>query len=741
MQQKLDRTLGLYSAITISVGTMIGSAIFVLAGTSYEVAGPSASFAVFLSGIAAFFTAFSFCELVTFIPTAGGGYAYVREADDNGILGFICGWGFWLGYAMSCGLFALGFGTFLNYFVPVIPRMIGAYGLIIYVMATNIKGVENSGRLQNIITTGLIGILFLYIFYGIFHLDLSYQTPHFPEGLSGTFTAVGFLYITYIGYGLVTTASEEVINPEKNIPKAIIISLILVTFIKTAVFFIGASIIPWENLLPHVTSTPLTNTAVEMAGAYGGVLFAFAGLLANLSSINTAMLAASRTSFAMSRDYNLPSIFKKINPKTKTPIFSILAATLIVFISTSIQDLEHISTITSIFALVGYSLVNIAVVVFRKKRPDVKRAFKVPFYPYTPILGVVVNVLLVIQLMISDLFAMLIASLIMFAGIGYYFLLKPKLEQAPKGVTPNPIPVLKANQFHNHDNYNVLVAIGENKNAKNLLKLGSMIARYHQGKIIPLHVIDVPEVIPIDSRNEQFARKTNYYQDLIDNYFQDKNLKSLMSDSLSIISRNTSHAILETARNIKPDLILMGWHRSGLAYRMLGGPVHNTLQKTSIPVAIFKKGSNNKIKNILYPYGGGYHSRYTLNVIKNLTDSYNADLTILHIAGQNANQEECQEIAEILRKGIEQVKLAANIKIKKSNSLTEGIIKASEKHDLVVLGTSSDWGVKNYLTGSTTDKIMEKIDCSGLIVRGEKLIIEKKYLRNFSAKLKKLLTD
>ncbi len=172
---------------------------------------------------------------------------------------------------MSCGLFALGFGVFLNYFFPFIPQMLGSYLLIAYVTTTNIKGVENLGKLQNIITTGLIGLLIGYIIYGYFYMDLAHQTPYFPEGLSGTFTAMGILYITYIGYGLITTASEEVINPEKTIPRAIMISLILVTFVKTAVFLIGSSIINWEKLIPAYTDTPMIDTAIEIAGSMGGV--------------------------------------------------------------------------------------------------------------------------------------------------------------------------------------------------------------------------------------------------------------------------------------------------------------------------------------------------------------------------------------------------------------------------------------------------------------------------------------
>lgn len=425
MKQKLDRTLGMYSSLMISIGTMIGSAIFVLAGTSYQVAGPAASLAIFLAGIAAVFTGFSFAELVTVVPKAGGGYVYVKEATGNNIIGFICGWGFWLGYAMSCGLFALGFGNFINYIFPFIPQMAAAYFLIVYVAITNIKGAKSSGNLQNVITTILIGLLLLYVIIGVFHLDIENQKPFNPNGMSGVFNAMGFLYMTYIGYGLITTASEEVIEPEKTIPKAILISIAAVIFIKTSVFFIGSGILPWTQLVPEVTSTPLIDTAVHMGGAIGGYLFAFAGLLATLSSINTAVMASSRTSFAMARDNRLPSLFKTINRTTKTPVFSIIITSIIVVIAVTIKDLEHISTVTSIFSLTGYSLVNVALIIFRRKKPELERKFKVPLYPITPILGIGVNLFLIFQLAISDLPALVIAVSVIAAGILYYYLVLP----------------------------------------------------------------------------------------------------------------------------------------------------------------------------------------------------------------------------------------------------------------------------------------------------------------------------
>lgn len=182
-----------------------------------------------------------------------------------------------MGYAIVCGLFAMGFGKFLNYFLPFIPQMVGAYLLVAYVIFTNIKEVKKSGKIQDIITVGLIILLLVYIFYGAFHVDLNNQLPFFPKGVTGMLNSMGFLYTTYIGYDMITTVSEEVIDPKKTIPKAIIISTLFVIFIKTATFFVGSGISHWETLIPAVTKTPLTDTAVKYRWGCRRISLCFSG--------------------------------------------------------------------------------------------------------------------------------------------------------------------------------------------------------------------------------------------------------------------------------------------------------------------------------------------------------------------------------------------------------------------------------------------------------------------------------
>jgi len=742
LRQKLDRTLGFFSAVNISAGTMIGSAIFVLAGTSFEAAGPSSSLGIFLAGIAAMLTAFSFAELVTIIPTAGGGYAYVREATGGGILAFVTGWGFWIGYSMSCGLFALGFGTFLNYIIPFIPQTIGAYGLIVYITYTNIRGMKHSGNLQNIITTVLLLILTAYIIIGIFHSDLSNQRPFFTHEMSGMLGAMGFLYMTYIGYGLITTASEEVIDPEKTIPRAIMFSLILVIVIKTAVFFIGASVMNWQELVPAVTNIPLIDTSIKMAGRAGGYIFAAAGILATVSSINTAMMAGSRTSFAMARDRKLPSVFKNINKKTKTPVFSILSVAGIVTVSAALKNLENISTVTSIFALTGYSLVNVALIIFRKKMPDKKRAFRAPFYPVTPILGIIINIFLVGLLLRTNLSALIAALIFIVCGIAYYLFVLPVLKKAPQGMTTQIIPdfQFREKSEENEETYNVLVPIARPSTTKFLLELGGKIAVSKKGKLIPLHVVNLPDIIPLNTQYAQSKSEMTKYEEVIDEIKKYNKYCECLVEPIAVVSRDIAHAIKTAADEVDADLVILGWNRSQLSKKMLGGIAYKALEIIPKNVAILKLRHESEIKRILYPYGGGYHSQLTIEIIKRITADTQVEVTFLRIADTDATEDEVNEMQAVLESGMEELSINGQAKISKSRSIVSAVIKESKDYDLVILGASGEWGIKNFFTGSITDAIIDGISCNGLIIKGHRALAHGKRIRSIMNNIKKELS-
>ncbi len=741
MKQKLDRTLGMYSALMISIGTMIGSAIFVLAGTSYATAGPGASLAIFLAGIAAVFTGLSFAELVTVVPKAGGGYVYVKEATGNNIIGFICGWGFWLGYAMSCGLFALGFGNFVHYIFPFIPQMATAYVLVVYVAFTNIGGTKSSGNLQNIITTVLIALLALYVVVGVFHIDMGNQKPYTPFGMSGVFNAMGFLYMTYIGYGLITTASEEVIEPEKTIPKAILISIAAVIVIKTSVFFIGSGILPWNELVPGVTDTPMIDTAMKIGGRFGGYLFAFAGILATLSSINTAVMASSRTSFAMARDNRLPGIFKTVNRRTKTPVVSIVATSVIVVVAVSIRDLEHISTVTSIFSLTGYSLVNVALIIFRKKSPELERKFRVPFFPVTPLLGIGVNLFLIIQLAISDFIALAIALGVIAAGVLYYYLVMPKLKYATKGIATVDIPEIREERNADREN-EIIIPVSNPRTAENLLNFGRKIAAAESSTtVVPVKVNVIPDNLLTISDYEAMQRNRDGDEAviaLLKKYEGEPGIKPVL-----IHSRDIFHAVMSVVHKEKNPLVLMGWHGAGIVKYMYGNFTYRMLQEAPADVGLLRIHDKNagkphtgaEFKRILFPYGGGKYSQMTAKVVNRIAKAYDATITLLHVIDHGEDRAETEEY---LKGSIERFDQPVEIMVCEGG-LVEKVVEFSAQYDLVVMGASLDWGIQEMVTGLRTDRVVDLAECSVLIIKSYDLFLQKKKLRGLLHKTRRAI--
>lgn len=739
MAKKLDRSIGLFSAINIGVGTMIGSAIFVLVGTSMELAGPSAFLSVGLAGVAAIFTAFSFAELVTVIPTAGGGYAYVKEASRNGVLGFMSGWAFWLGYAMSCGLFAIGFGTFVSYFFQqmgiVFPPTLASYGLIIVFVILNIKGSKNSTEIQNWVTSLLILILTGYIGYGIFHIQPEHYKPLFPHGFKGTISGISILYITYIGYGLITTMSEEVKNPEKTIPKSIFISTIIVVLIKVLVFFIAAGILSWTMLTPAITNTPMIDTATKLVGPWGGYVFAFAGLLATVSSINTAILASSRTSYALSKDRRFPNAFSAINKFTRTPVLSILMAGIIAAISTSLQDLERISTITALFSLIGYSFVNVAVIQLRQQKPSIKRAFKVPFYPFLPIIGTCINGILIFQLIRSDTISVVASLAIIIAGTLYYYVLYPKIQHLPKGISPAILPTISPKSLDFcEDHYNILLPLGNPNTAEALLHMAFMIAKGTTcGIVTPIHVVELPDAIPINSKYTEFKNILQNFETLNTVTQRISKTYGMETEALLIYSRKRTDAIDHFAHENDVDFTIIGWHKSGLAYNMLDGMVPHLLKSTIPSIGIYRpiKNHTEKIRRILFPYTGGLYCKASASMIQRIAKANNSFVTLLNIIDKDSSIEERLEIQEIFLKSLQALQVKGEIKtVEKSTiSRTSIIIEASEDYDLLVLGMEPAWGIKETVTGFSTDTVTEHSHCSVLLIREGSAMTNSRFFR------------
>jgi len=403
----------------IGIGTMLGAGVFVLTGIAAQTAGPAAMFSFILAGGAVLLTALSFAELSTAFPKAGGPYTFVWEAFSPW-LAFLTGWSLWVGLALTTSFYAVGFAQYVNYVVA-IPWPWAAFVVAIFVIYINIIGAKTFSNFQNIIVTALLVILVIYLYRGWTQIDLSLHEPFFPYGWPPVFRMSSVLFVSFLGFELIATAGEEIKNPRINLPAATIASVIVVTIIYAVMVYVTTGVQSYFDL--GESRTPIADTAEILMGSIGGWMLVIAGVLATVSSANGSIMAASRVSFAMSRDRLLPLALGSVHRRYRTPVISMIATGLIVIATIFKGEIEWLAEAAGFLHLYPFVFVNLAAIKLRST-PKYKPLFRLPFGFLFPLLGSVCSLLLLLQIDYHD---MRIGIGLVLPGLIYYWLSKTKL--------------------------------------------------------------------------------------------------------------------------------------------------------------------------------------------------------------------------------------------------------------------------------------------------------------------------
>ena len=403
-ETQLERTLGLTAALMIGVGTMIGAGIFVLPGPAAALAGPAIVLSFLLGGAIAFLTALSASELATAMPAAGGSYHYINRGLGP-FFGAIAGLGNWLGLAFATAFYVLGFGSYLGLVLAGVttPEVaLGPYGLTdaqlgamaatVGFVAVNYVSTKSTGDLQNVIVIGLLVILGAFVVAGTYVADLATLRPIAPEGIGPVLPATALIFVSYLGFVKITTVAGEIRNPSRNLPRALVGSVALVTVVYVIIMIVVLGVVDRGAIATSETAVA-TVAGIVTAEVIGytwigiGVL-TFAGLLATASSANASILAASRINFAMGRDEIVSPWVNAIHPRFNTPGRAILLTGGFVVVFVLIGDVATLAKAAAVLHLLVYGLVNVALIVFRETdAPEYAPTFTVPLYPWVPIAG------------------------------------------------------------------------------------------------------------------------------------------------------------------------------------------------------------------------------------------------------------------------------------------------------------------------------------------------------------------
>ncbi|MEZ0345598.1 MAG: amino acid permease [Infirmifilum sp.] len=397
----LKRQLGLLDALSIGLGAIIGAGIFVIIGLAAGLAGPAVVLSVIIAGVSASFTALSFSELGAALPRAGGIYEYGHTLIHPAV-GFLMGWMWVSGNIVLGATASLSFGYYLVNVFPALEPKVGAILLILAVTIINIVGVKLSASVNNVFVLGKILVLIIFAAIGLLHVNPANFQNFMPRGLGPVFSAAALFYFAYIGFPRVSTMAEEVVEPEKNIPRAIIGSLIISMSIYIATAVAAVGLVGYEALAG--SSAPIA-TAAESLGL--ATLVDAGALLATFSVTLTSAMGQSRVFFAMARNKEIPYSLSRVSRRLGTPVNSILLSGIIMLVLVLSIDITGLASFTSFSVLFTHILTNIAAIRLYKVQPPRKGSaiMGIPVHAY---IGAILSLILSLSLGLQTVAAGLI---------------------------------------------------------------------------------------------------------------------------------------------------------------------------------------------------------------------------------------------------------------------------------------------------------------------------------------------
>ena len=424
---ELHRHMGLFHLTMYGVGLILGAGIYVLIGEAAGFAGDAVWIAFILGSVVALFAGLSYAELSSIFPKVAAEYTFVKNVFKNNFFGFIIGWLTAITAMITAATVSLGFGGYLIQFVD-LPIIISAILLIGILSVVNFIGIRESSWTNIVFTIIEAAGLILVIVIG-FTISDPEPVNYFesPTGFTGIIIAFVLSFFAFIGFESMANVAEEVRNPKKTIPRAIILSVIISTLIYVLVSLAVVRVINWEEL--SLSSAPLAEVVRRGLGVQGQVILTGIALFAITNTVLITLIAGSRIIFGMARDKSFPYMLAKVHSKTKTPWIAIIGIMLIAIGFSLIGDIVIVANIAVFAIVITFSAVILSLIVLRYTQPDIERKFKVPInigkFPVLPVFGLVILGYMMLQFEIE---VILVGLAIIAIGVVLYLILSRRKD-------------------------------------------------------------------------------------------------------------------------------------------------------------------------------------------------------------------------------------------------------------------------------------------------------------------------
>jgi len=431
---ELKRRISLFGLTVYGVGNVLGAGIFALIGEVVGITGNISWLAFILASVTGALTGLSYAELSAMFPKSAAEFVYTERAFKIRLLSFLLGWIIIFSGILSAATVALGFAGYLADligFSPIILVIIFAAILIVIVGLINFVGIRASTWTNIIFTLIEASGLILIIIIGIPFLG---TVNYFELPLGGSygaiFSAVALIFFAYIGFEDIANVAEEVKEPSRNLPRAIIYSIIITTVLYCLTALSVVSILPYSVIAS--SSAPLSDVALAVLGPIGETIMSFIALFATANTVLIMMIVTSRMMYGMARDKALPEGLSKVSPKFRTPALAVLVTMILTIIPLGLYFFGDISTVanaTVFGVLITFFLVNLSLIVLRKKKPELKRPFRLkPNISWIPIVALLGCIVCLGLLFTFDLLTIIIQAIIVICGVIVFYAMKSKIE-------------------------------------------------------------------------------------------------------------------------------------------------------------------------------------------------------------------------------------------------------------------------------------------------------------------------
>jgi amino acid transporter/nucleotide-binding universal stress UspA family protein len=718
----------------MGVGMMIGAGVFVTTGIGIGVAGPGGILMAFaLNGLLAFLSVMTYAELSSAIPRAGAGYSYVQESI-GGFTGFFCGWISWFAHAVAGSLYAitlsqytlhflLNFETFhwLKLNLPVYEKSFAVLMALLFIYI-NYRGASETGTAGAIMAIGqtialaIIGVLGILV--AIKNPGrLANFDPFLPGGWGKVLVVMGFSLVGYEGYEVIANTAEEAVDAKKNVPKGIFYAVIIVitTYLLLAFAAIvgieasGLSVIEWFQAQG---ATGFAD-AIGQLFPFGNVCVFLAVIFASTSALNATIYSSTRVAFTLGRDGYLPKIFAHISKKTRIPNIALLFSGSIIIVIAAVFPVEVVCAGASIFFIVLFNLVTLAVIKIRKEQGDeLNYGYLMPFFPLAPIISFVGRLIIGLFLFDMGMLAYIIAGT--WVGIGVVLYLSYSKSHARRK-EEEPKIVMYETKGVQSKGYQVMVSVANPATAPVLVKYANLVANARDAELAITTIITVPYQTPL----REAYRFIEAARDLL------SDTSKFADDHLSVQSilrygHSFARGIISSVKEHHTDLLILGWsgdtRREHFAMGSTLDPVIEQAPCDLLVVKAAEQESDKEIRRILFPLKGrSPHGKLAVDVVLLIAKKFDAEVTIFHVKQKDTLESEATTMMESIAGLLQDVK--HTIKIVAGDEVVKSIITESQRHDIVVIGATTENVFQQLLFGSIPEKIAKGCSKTVLMVK------------------------